>query len=104
MPIDEEPIEIVVCMGSSCFARGNADNLEALRRRMSAQTGRALRLKGSLCQDQCRKSPNIKIAGKMHHGVKAETLDESLLQHNESWSECWSVPVLQAGREEHGTA
>ena len=30
MNADENIVEIVVCLGSSCFARGNADNLTML--------------------------------------------------------------------------
>ena len=30
MPSDEDAVEIVICLGSSCFARGNSENLATL--------------------------------------------------------------------------
>lgn len=58
------PIEIVVCMGSSCFARGNRRNLEVIqefirRRNLHAR----VTLRGCLCENACREGPHLRIAG-----------------------------------------
>jgi NADH:ubiquinone oxidoreductase subunit E len=72
---------ITICMGSSCFARGNGDNLEhiedfLLTRKLSA----TIRLKGCRCRDACGRGPNLEINSKLHHRVDAGTLDD-LLAH-----------------------
>jgi NADH:ubiquinone oxidoreductase subunit E len=65
-----EAIEIVICMGSSCFARGNAENLRLIKQ---YSTGRdlnpSMRMKGQLCRDRCTVGPSITIDGIDHHGV-----------------------------------
>lgn len=55
---------ITVCMGSSCFARGNSRNLEIIldyleRRGLKAQ----VEIKGALCEARCSLGPNIVIDG-----------------------------------------
>ena len=81
MAAKNDPVEIVVCLGSSCFARGNAANL-ALLKKYAESTGAniSVRLSGSLCQEQCKLGPNVMIAGALHHGVTAERLRELLQQ------------------------
>jgi NADH:ubiquinone oxidoreductase subunit E len=62
--------EIVICLGSSCFARGNAENLEVAKRFIGTDSSRAnLRLTARLCQDQCKEGPNVLINGTVHHVV-----------------------------------
>lgn len=91
MPEEQEPVEIVVCLGSSCFARGNAENLSTLRDYASHGEGSAVRLNGCLCQDECRQSPNIRIGGTLHHGVTPDRLQLLLRQLREPWDESWSA-------------
>lgn len=58
--------KIEICLGSSCFARGNAKNLELIE---SYLLERGLRdevdveLSCSLCQGRCSAGPNIAIDG-----------------------------------------
>jgi hypothetical protein len=95
MPEEQQAVEIVVCLGSSCFARGNADNLAILKE--CAASDPSLRLTGSLCQDHCRKSPNLRIAGRVHHGVTPAHLHNLLAHLHEPWDECWSLsPALES--------
>lgn len=54
--------EITVCMGSSCFARGNATNLELIEKYLREHPGGRVRLKGCHCMDECADGPSIKIA------------------------------------------
>lgn len=71
--------EIVVCMGSACFSRGNADTVpviqEFLRTRGLEQ---AVKVTGTLCQNQCRQGPNLSVDGKCLCGVEPSTLPELL--------------------------
>jgi NADH:ubiquinone oxidoreductase subunit E len=79
MPIDNDPFEIVVCYGTACFARGNSENLAILKKYVQSPGSNAtLRLTGRLCQGQCMEGPNVKIRGKLHHGVTAARLRELL--------------------------
>jgi NADH:ubiquinone oxidoreductase subunit E len=67
--------ELHICLGSSCFSRGNSENLRILQEFLSARglTARVATV-GHLCQDQCSRGPNIAIDDAMHHAVDAVTL------------------------------
>lgn len=93
MTSPNQPVEIVVCLGSSCYARGNAENLVLLKKYAENNAGRiSLRLTGSLCQEHCKQGPNLMIAGELQQGVHAARLRELLQQ------------LSKQSREEHGTA
>jgi len=61
---ETDKISVVVCMGSSCFSRGNSLTLKALQDyiRENGLENR-VELKGSLCEDCCKCGPNITING-----------------------------------------
>jgi NADH:ubiquinone oxidoreductase subunit E len=81
MPAEDGAIEIVVCLGSSCFARGNSEILAVLQQYVQDTGPRAaVRLAGCLCQDQCKQGPNLTIGGDSHHGITTEKLRELLEQ------------------------
>jgi NADH:ubiquinone oxidoreductase subunit E len=86
-----EPTEIVVCMGSSCFVRGNAETLSILKEYAAGAGAGKVRLNGCLCQDNCRVSPNIRVGGRMLHGVTPEKLRLLLNHLQEPWDESWRV-------------
>ncbi len=67
---ENKPIEVTICLGSSCFARGNAENLDVLKKFEESHTGSIrLHLTGSLCQEHCKQGPNLKIGGHTLSGV-----------------------------------
>lgn len=67
--------EIVVCMGSSCFSRGNSANLSAIREFVQSHSMDAIvRLSGSRCEEQCMHGPVIGIDGELFHGVTPESV------------------------------
>jgi len=81
MSSNNEAVEIVVCYGTSCFARGNAENLDLLNAYLQGSGSNAtVSLTGKLCQGECMDGPNLMIGGKLHHGVTAEVLRELLHQ------------------------
>jgi NADH:ubiquinone oxidoreductase subunit E len=81
MPVETEPIEIVICLGSSCFARGNAQNLGLIEEFITNHSLKvSVRLSGKLCQDACKLGPNLTIAGEDYHEVTAAKLREILEQ------------------------
>ena len=75
-------LKIRICMGSSCFQRGNRKNLEFIEKYIDDQGCAAeVELMGSRCEDQCRKGPNLQINGRMYHEVHEELLFELLELH-----------------------
>lgn len=72
-------VEIVICMGSSCFARGNEQNLKIIERYLK-ETGLdvEVKLSGSGCEERCSEGPNLMINGKRYSRVGRETLIDLL--------------------------
>ena len=72
-------MEIVVCMGSSCFARGNDENLKFIENYIKENKLEAnVKLSGSRCENKCAFGPNIIIDGKFYQEVDVEKLKEIL--------------------------
>ena len=68
---------IVICMGSSCFARGNARNVELAETFLDEHPEVSARvdLRGGLCCDRCADGPNVVVDGVVHTRV-----DESAMR------------------------
>ena len=74
-------VDIVVCLGSSCFARGNSAILAVLQQYVQSKgPSSSVRLSGCLCQDKCKQGPNLKIGNEYHHNITAASLRELLQQ------------------------
>ena len=75
-------INITVCMGSSCFARGNEQNLAFLEHYIQEhELDAEINLAGTLCEAKCAKGPNIIINGVEHNNVdecKLEKISEAV--------------------------
>ena len=70
---------IKICMGSSCFARGNDENLEFLEQYIKENNLEAeVEVIGSRCENICTHGPNIIIDGVQHYGVDKKKLKELL--------------------------
>lgn len=66
---------ITICMGSSCFARGNRENLEVVETYLHAHRIAAeVEFVGCRCRGECGRGPNIEINGTLHHNVDTGTL------------------------------
>jgi len=64
------PASITICMGSSCFSRGNSRNIEVVQDFLKTQSlPPSVELSGHLCEGHCKSGPNITINGKMYHEV-----------------------------------
>ena len=58
------PSQIKVCMGSSCFARGNKNYVEVIKKYLQEHNlTNEITFKGQLCSDNCSKGPVIQIGG-----------------------------------------
>lgn len=61
---------ITICMGSSCFSRGNRRNLEVVQDFFKThRLPPSVELSGHLCEGHCKVGPNIHINGKLYHAV-----------------------------------
>jgi len=61
---------ITICLGSSCFSRGNSRNLEVIQDFYKTHNLPAsVELNGHLCEGHCRSGPNVRINGKLYHEV-----------------------------------
>ena len=71
--------KIQVCMGSSCFARGNNRNLQVITKYLKDNNLDAeIELCGLRCCNLCSKGPNITIEGKEFNNVDSGTLIDIL--------------------------
>jgi NADH:ubiquinone oxidoreductase subunit E len=66
-----KPIDLVICLGSSCFARGNGQNLRDLKTYLEHYDIRAnFRTRGKLCGNICTLGPAISINGVEYEQVQ----------------------------------
>lgn len=69
------PHIITICMGSSCFARGNRRHLTLIEQFLEERgLSESVLIRGSRCEERCAEGPSIAIDGIMYQG-----LDEGLL-------------------------
>lgn len=74
---------INICMGSSCFARGNEENLEVITTFLeenNLEDETDLELSCCLCQEHCSEGPNIAINGKQYQASTPAVLLDLLKQ------------------------
>ncbi|MFA5513936.1 MAG: (2Fe-2S) ferredoxin domain-containing protein [Sphaerochaetaceae bacterium] len=82
-------IDVEFCMGSSCFARGNAKALEYIEAFLEVnKLTERVNLRGNLCLGTCSEGPNIRINGNLISNVNPEYAVSLLQQY------------LEAGKEE----
>lgn len=75
--------KITVCMGSSCFARGNDRNLEFIENYIKENGLNAeIELSGARCEGKCATGPNIIINGVEYHEVDEEKIVQILSAQN----------------------
>jgi NADH:ubiquinone oxidoreductase subunit E len=62
--------EMQICLGSSCFSRGNKDVVQFIREylRKNHLDDKVI-FKGARCLDHCSNGPNLVINGKIFEGV-----------------------------------
>lgn len=71
--------KIEICMGSSCFARGNNKNLQVISQYLKDhQLEAEVTLSGLRCCNLCSKGPNLMIDGVEYNNVDAGTLIDIL--------------------------
>lgn len=71
--------EIKICMGSSCYARGNAENLEFIENYIKENNLDAeIEVYGARCENICEGGPNIIVNGQVYNNVTPEKIIEIL--------------------------
>ncbi len=71
--------EIKICLGSSCFSRGNKLTLQLVQKYLKDhQLERDVILKGNHCFGNCSAGPTMKIGEKVYEQVSSETVLEIL--------------------------
>ena len=71
--------KILICMGSSCFARENRENLVLIEEFLRSHgLSDSVYIEGSLCMGNCAQGPNLIINGTAYHEVKSDILPEIL--------------------------
>jgi NADH:ubiquinone oxidoreductase subunit E len=64
-----------ICMGSSCFSRGNSENVDRIGEYITAHgLGSEVFVSGCLCGNRCKNGPIIMIDGAVIPGVTPEKL------------------------------
>lgn len=65
-----EKLVVELCLGSSCFARGNSQTLQALEAYLKEEgLADRVELVGHLCLGNCAKGPNLRIGSETYSGL-----------------------------------
>ena len=77
----DNKIRLEICMGSSCFRRGNRLTLPAVRDFVE-QNGLedAVEIEGRLCSELCSEGPVIVVNDSRHDGVHTDMLKDMILR------------------------
>lgn len=74
-------LNISVCMGSSCFARGNNENLEFIEKYIKDNHLEAeIDITGTRCEGRCTTGPNIVVNGIEYSEVDIDKLKNILAE------------------------
>ncbi len=81
--MNPEPLtHITICMGSSCFSRGNNRNIEVIQDYLATKAlTSSIELTGHLCQGHCKSGPNVTFNSRMYHEVDPISII-ALLNHH----------------------
>ena len=70
-----EKRQIKICLGSSCFSRGNKANVGAIQKYLKEHNLEAdICISGHLCEEKCIKGPVISIDDNVYEGVQMSRL------------------------------
>jgi len=73
---------ISICMGSSCYARGNNRNLEVIQAFVREHGIDAdVTIRGGLCHGKCRQGPNVSVNGIAYTSVDPNACLDILNRH-----------------------
>lgn len=74
-----QKIEMQICLGSSCFSRGNRDVVAYIREYLRKNhLEDKIVFRGARCMDLCSKGPNLKINEKIIEEVTLSKIENIL--------------------------
>jgi NADH:ubiquinone oxidoreductase subunit E len=76
--IDMKPTTIHLCMGSSCYARGNARNAEIVQAWIAEHPEACMEISGRLCEGRCKEGPIMRVGDRVFTGVSPESVEAIL--------------------------
>ena len=66
-------ITITICMGSSCFSRGNAETAAFIQQYVAENKLQdRVTVRGCLCEGECRNGPNIRVDNTLYENVSGD--------------------------------
>ncbi len=72
--------DVTICLGSSCFSRGNKKLLQHIQKYIRDKNLREkVNFRGDHCFDKCSKGPNLKIGDKFYHEVNSDNVFDYLM-------------------------
>ena len=77
-----QTVSVIICMGSSCFSRGNNRNIEVIQSH-AEHPGPSVTIetRGHLCEGLCKDGPNLIIDGKLYQQADPVTVAGALNYH-----------------------
>jgi NADH:ubiquinone oxidoreductase subunit E len=70
---------LTICLGSSCFTRGNGENLPRIQHYLATHGLEAhVHLKGVRCEGRCQQGPNLRLDEELIQEVQPAQLEETL--------------------------
>lgn len=75
MSLSEMKKEIVICLGSSCFSRGNKKLVQLIKQYLDEHLlNERVRFRGAHCFNMCDKGPSMKIDGREYNQLDEESV------------------------------
>lgn len=75
-------MKILICMGSSCYSRGNSQALENLENYINQESLESeIDLTGALCLGDCTDGPIVKIDGETYQGIHPDCIIDLVKHH-----------------------
>ncbi|MBE0637482.1 MAG: (2Fe-2S) ferredoxin domain-containing protein [Bacteroidales bacterium] len=74
-----DQLEVVICLGSSCFARGNKQMVQVVKKFMEDNNlMHKLKFRGKHCFGNCENGPSMMIGEKRHEHLNQQSVLEIL--------------------------
>lgn len=71
--------QVILCLGSSCFARGNKDLVSMIRKYIERKRLEdKVEYRGDHCFDNCINGPNMMIGTRLFQKVTTENIEQYL--------------------------
>ncbi len=81
----DQHLTITLCLGSSCFTRGNNKILAILQKHIAEhELGERVFLRGQLCEEKCQRGPRMSINDTVYEHINPDTVLDILHHHLEA--------------------